>query len=76
MDLTQWHVLIGKPLIILDWSFSGIYPIDFEEQGLINQFNLRGSKFAKDLFKQLSGDKPSKNMRPLTLAARINFCGW
>lgn len=76
MDLTLFNVLIGKPIILLDWSFAGIYPIVFEEQALINQFNLRGSRFAKGLFKQLFGDKPSKNMRPLTLAARINDVGW
>lgn len=76
MDLTIFHVLIGKPIILLDWSFAGIYPIIFEEQALINQFNLRGRRFAKGLFNQLFGDKPSKNMRPLTLAARINYVGW
>lgn len=76
MDLTIFHVLIGKPIILLDWSFAGIYPIIFEEQALINQFNLRGSRFAKGLFNQLFGDNPSKNMRPFTLAARINYVGW
>lgn len=76
LDLTEFHVLIGKPIILLDWSFSGIYPIVFEEHALINQFNLQGRKFAKGLFKQLFDDKPSKNMRSLTLAARINFVGW
>lgn len=76
MDLTQYHVLIGKPIILLDWSFSGVYPIEFEAHALHNQFNLRGSKFAKGLFKQLFGTKMPKNMRPLSLAARINFVGW
>ena len=79
LDLTQYNVLVGKlvskPIVFIDWGFSGIYPIAFEEFALFHQFNLRGSKFAKALHRKLFGDKLSKEMRPLSLAARINAWG-
>ena len=58
---------VGKPIIILDWDFSGLYPVEFEENAFGHQFNFSG-KFAKSLHQQLFGDEPSKNMRPLVIA--------
>jgi serine/threonine protein kinase len=77
-DLTQWNVMVdkpGKPPIIIDWGFSGIYPRAFEEYALVQQFSLPGSRFAKDLHKQLFGPKLSTNMRPLSLVAAMNAFG-
>ena len=31
LDLTQYNILVTKPITIIDWGFSGIYPVAFEE---------------------------------------------
>ena len=77
-DLTQWNVLVDKPdkpPIIINWGYSGIYPRAFEEFALVSQFCLLGSKFAKDLHKQLFGPKLSSTMRPFSLVAAWNTFG-
>jgi len=71
LDLTQYNILVGKPVVIIDWGYSGIYPIEFEEFALVNQFNRTGMKFARGLHKELFGPKLSKQMRPLSIAACV-----
>ncbi|EZF29931.1 hypothetical protein H109_01514 [Trichophyton interdigitale MR816] len=74
-DLSQFNILRGNPVIILDWGMSGVYPRIFDEFALFHQFNLRGSKFAKALHKKLFGDKLPTHLRPLAIASRINTWG-
>ncbi|EFR00451.1 hypothetical protein MGYG_03453 [Nannizzia gypsea CBS 118893] len=75
-DLSQFNILRGNPVIIIDWGMSGIYPRIFDEFALFRQFNLEGSRFAKTLHKKLFGDTVPKHLRPLAIVSRINAVGW
>jgi serine/threonine protein kinase len=76
-DLASHNILIPTlgAIYLIDWGMSGYYPLVFEEYALLNQFNLPGSNFAKQLKCKLFGDKSSPNLRPLSLVARINAQG-
>ena len=75
-DLSQFNILYGDRLVLLDWGMSGIYPQVFDEFALVRQFVARGSKFVKQLHKRLFGEKPSPTVRPLMLVSNINAVGW
>ncbi len=57
---------------IIDFGMSGLYPRVFEVYALFHQ---SGSKLAKRLRESLFGSKPSRNLRPIALVARINASG-
>ncbi|KAK2801602.1 hypothetical protein FQN50_007663 [Emmonsiellopsis sp. PD_5] len=76
-DLSQFNILRGNPVIILDWGMGGVYPRIFDEFALFRQFsNLKGTKFAKALHKKLFGEKFPVHLRPLAIVSRINTVGW
>lgn len=75
-DLSQFNILRGNPVIILDWGMAGVYPRIFDEFGLFRQFNLKGAKFAKALHKTLFGKTFTGHLRPLAIVSRINAVGW
>ncbi|KID94278.1 phosphotransferase enzyme family protein, partial [Metarhizium majus ARSEF 297] len=74
-DLTQFNIRVGERIAILDWGFSGVYPLIFEEFALFHQFWLPGYKFPTDLHKELFGPKLSPGMRAMSRAANYHMFG-
>ena len=76
-DIAIHNIMINEKdeIVILDWEFSGLYPRAFEEYALINQLSLPGQSFAKSLHRELFGERFTEQMRPLSLAARVNNWG-
>ncbi len=73
-DLASHNIMIleNGTLYIIDFGMSGLYSRVFEVYALFHQF---GSKLAKRLWESLFGRKPSRNLRPISLVARINASG-
>lgn len=74
LDLHPANILVPKygAICIIDWGMSGLYPLVFEEYGLLHQGN---SNFAKRLRLILFGGKASPNLRAISLVARFNAQG-
>lgn len=70
-----YHVLYDNRVITIDWGMAGIYPLEFEEFGLVSQFLNKGGNFVKQLHKKLFGDRPSPSMRPMMIVSNINAFG-